>query len=472
MEQRIKRDVNLLNLVSDFETRYDQGTLEYLDEKTINQLVDYYEREQLFDKAMEVADLALEQFQYRAEYLILKARLLYLEGDLKNSLKMLEKAALMAPGEKEVLTLKIKIYCQKKDFNKAKVVLDELRSVCYGEDMIDLYIAEAIIFECERNFEMMYVCLKKALRLDHSNQEALEKFWRAVESSKNHDDSIAFHKSLIDENPYNHVAWYNLGMSYSFNGSYKEAGDALEFAYIIQPDFEQAYTEHGELCLQNQWFTKALDIFTEVNNRFGPDSDHMVTMATCLIHLGRIEKAKQVLQKAMKLDPYNEEVYFNLGKCFEAKGNWYSAINAYLKALEIDNGAESFYHSIARAYVEVEDYNKATINYHKATQLGSDNPALWAEYACFLIRLGLYDEASQILDDAEDHTYGAELLYCRSITYFFMKMKKDGLDILAEALEEDFEKHTIIFSLAPELEIDKEINAMIKYYEREYKEFA
>ncbi|MBK8393435.1 MAG: tetratricopeptide repeat protein [Saprospiraceae bacterium] len=472
MEQRIKRDVNLINLVSDFETRIEQGTLEYLDEKSINQLIDFYEREMQYDKAMEVVDLAIDQFQYRAEYLIAKAKLLFIESHLNESLEYIEKAELMAPGEREIICLKIKIYSHKKEFNKAKNLLEELRNSSYGEDMIDLYVAEATIYESEKNFDMMYIALKKALKINPSSREALEKFWRAVEASKNYADSIAFHKSLIDENPYNHIAWFNLGMSYNYDWKYEKAIDALEFAFIIQPNFEAAYTECGELCLQIGDVEKALDIFTEANQKFGPDSELMVTCASCHLKLGQVEKAKNILQKAMKIDPYNEEIYFYLGQCFEAKQNWYSAINAYFKAIELDSNRDEYYMALAKAYVAVEDYSKATINFNKATQLGSDNPTYWSDYVCFIIRLGLYEEANQILDEAEEFTFGAELLYCRAITYFFLKMKKDGLDILAEALEEDFEKHSIIYSLAPELEIDKDINAMIKYYEREFKEFA
>ncbi|HOY12739.1 MAG TPA: hypothetical protein PLY70_06340 [Saprospiraceae bacterium] len=285
MEQRIKRDVNLINLVSDFETRIEQGTLEYLDEKSINQLIDFYEREMQFDKAMEVVDLAIDQFQYRAEYLIAKAKLLFIESHLNESLEYIEKAELMAPGEREIICLKIKIYSQKKEFNRAKNLLEELRNSSYGEDMIDLYVAEATIYESEKNFDMMYFSLKKALKIDPSSREALEKFWRAVEASKNYADSIAFHKGLIDENPYNHIAWFNLGMSYNYDWKYEKAIDALEFAFIIQPNFEAAYTECGELCLQIGNVEKALDVFTEANQKFGPDSELMVTCASCHLKL-------------------------------------------------------------------------------------------------------------------------------------------------------------------------------------------
>jgi hypothetical protein len=81
--------------------------------------------------------------------------------------------------------------------------------------------------------------------------------------------------------------------------------------------------------------------------------------------------------------------------------------------------------------------------------------------------LGLYKEALQIVNEAEEYTYGADLLYCKAAALFFLKKKKPGLKVLEEALLEEFKTHHILFSLAPELEVDKEIAAMISYYEKE-----
>ena len=76
MENKIKRDSALINLVSDFESKFDQGEVGYLDEKVYLQLLEYYEDEYLFEKALEVADFAIEQYKYRSEFYIIKSRLL------------------------------------------------------------------------------------------------------------------------------------------------------------------------------------------------------------------------------------------------------------------------------------------------------------------------------------------------------------------------------------------------------------
>jgi tetratricopeptide (TPR) repeat protein len=190
----------------------------------------------------------------------------------------------------------------------------------------------------------------------------------------------------------------------------------------------------------------------------------MINIATCNLKLNKIVEAKITLLKALKLDSHNDEIYFLLGECFAKNENWYSAINAYLKAINIDGEREEFYLALAKAYVQVEEYNKATVNFSRACKICNEDATYWKEYASFIIKLGLYKEALLILDEAEDHTFGAELLYCRAITMFFMKDKKAGLDILAEALCEDFSQSHIIYELAPEFEIDQEINSMIKYY--------
>lgn len=470
MEHRTRRDLTLRNLITDFEHRYDQGILEFMDEKTLNQLIDHYEKEANFDKAIEVVDIALEQFKYRSEFYIAKARLLINDNQVDRGIEWLESAELIAPYEREIVILKIKAYSVKKQFDRAEQLISDIKGFAVKDDLVDILIAESYYFEHLRDYHGMYAVLKDCLRIDYTNSEALDRFVLAVELSKNFKDSISFNAALIDADPYNHLAWYNIGLSYYGVWEYEKAIEALEYSFIIDPNFEQGYMECAEVCLQEKLYQKALEIYKDVDERFGPDQDVMINIATCYMKLDQVLDAKIVLLKALKMDAHNDEIYFLLGECFALNNNWYSAINAYLKAIEIDSEREEYYLALAKSYVSVEEYNKATINFNRACQICNEESLYWKEYACFIIKMGLYKEALLILDEAEDNTFGPDLLYCRAITLFFMKKKKQGLKILIEALQEDFSQHRIIFELAPELEIDQEINAMIKYYGIEAEE--
>lgn len=469
MEHRTRRNLKLLNLITDFEYKFDQGILEYMDEKTLNQLIDYYEGEMNYDKAIEVVNIALEQYKYRSDFYIIKARILINDNKLEQGLEFLNKAEIIAPYEREISILKVKVNAMRKEFATAEKLLQDLKSFAMKDDYIDILLAESYYYEAKKDYVSMYESLKKCLQLDYSNKEALDRFLISVELSKNFKDSIAFNNSLIDIQPYNHMAWYNLGLSYYGIWEYDLAADALEYSFIIEPNFEEGYLECAEICIQQNKLDKALSIYLEAAEKFGPNQDILINMATCYLKLDKVVEAKIILLKSLRLDNHNDEVYYLLAECFSKNNNWYSAINAYLKAIDLDSEREEYYLGLAKSYVKVEEYNKATINFNRACRLCNEDPAYWKEYASFIIKMGLYEEAIIILDEAEDYTFGAELLYCRAIAMFFLKKKKAGLDILAEALSEDPSMNHIIFELAPEFEIDQEINSMIKYYCLEYE---
>lgn len=464
MENKIKRDSALINLVSEFECKFEQGEVGYVDEKVFLQLLEYYEDEYLFDKALEVVDYAIAQYKYRSEFYIIKARLLLSKTKVKDCLALLEIAENIAPFEREISIIRARAHAINKDFTAAHNILDDLKLGATKSDSVDILIAESFIYEHMKDYNAMYDALSNAVLIDTKNEEAMERIWISAELSRRYEDSVQLHLTIIDKDPYNYQAWYNLGHGYNCIWEYEKAIDALEYSFIINPEFESGYLDCADTCLQIRNYEKALEIYIEANNKFGPNNELMVNIAHCYIYLNRIGIAKQWLLKAIKLDGYNDEAYFLLGECYSRDQVWYNAINAYHKAIELENRREEYYLGLAKAYLAVEDYNKATVNFQMATQTGPEDTLYWKEYICFLIKMGLHDEAIQVLDEAEDHTYGPDLLYCRAVTEYFLKNKVDCLELLEEALMEDYDQHTLIFEIAPELKLDKEINSMIKYF--------
>jgi len=434
MENKIKRDSALINLVSDFENKFDLGEVGYLDEKVYLQLLEYYEDEYLFEKALEVVDFAIEQYKYRSEFYIIKSRILLNSNKINDCLVALEIAESIAPFEREISIIKARALAIKKQFAEAHEILEDLRIGATKSDAVDILIAESFIYEHMKDYSAMYEALANAVTIDSKNEEAMERVWISAELSRRYDDSVELHKYIIEKDPYNYQAWYNLGHGYNCIWEYEKAIDALEYSFIINPDFESGYLDCADTCLQIKDFERALEIYIEANSRFGPNNELMVNIAHCYISLNRIGIAKQWLLKAIKLDGYNDEAFFLLGECYAKDLVWYNAINAYHKAIDLENRREEYYLGLAKAYLAVEDYNKATINFQMATQTGPEETLYWREYICFLIKLGLYDEALQVLDEAEDHTYGADLIYCRAITAYLLKDKEECMELLEEAL--------------------------------------
>jgi tetratricopeptide (TPR) repeat protein len=345
--------------------------------------------------------------------------------------------------------------------------LEQIKIKSLKSEITDILICESYIYEAMKDYEMMYEVLKESLHIDPKNEEALERMMVCTELSRKYEESVFFLEELLNIEPYSYLAWFNLGHSYLYLGDYEKAYEAMEFSYLVNEDFENGYLDCADICTLRKEYAKAYKIYKKVNEKFGPDSEYFTHMATCKFNLGELSKARYLLSKAIKLDQYNDEAYYLLGECFRNEQKWYSAINAFHKAIELEDDCDLYYFKLAKSYVQVEDYTKATYNFNKATKIGHEQSEYWAEYVMFLMKLGLFQEGLAILDEAEEYTFGADLLYCRALTYYHIGNKKEAIDIFEEALLEDYNLHSKFLKITPEIEFDNRITSMILFYKDE-----
>jgi len=464
MEHRIKRDEYLLNLITDFENNLSVGAQSYFSEKAFSAIIAYYESESMLVNALEVIDLAHTQFPYRAEYLIAKSRVLLNMNKAKKALKVIKAAKKISPFEFDILILEAKALTSLKEFDQASGILEDLKTTCSESDKIEILLVEAKMKELSKQFAEMYNCLSEAIILDPTQEELYEELWLAVELSKNFHQCIDLHLRIIDEKPYSYLAWNNLGHAYSYIGEYEKAIDAFEYTFIINKNFESGYMDAADLCIQINDHERALKFLLEAIELMDHDSDILLLIASCYINIKEYRKAKYYLFKAIKLEPYSDEIYFNLGLCYSQEKDWLNAIQSFHKAISLEDSIEDYYTHIGRAYYELGSFDKAGQFLSKATTIAPEESAYWSEYAGFLIKQGELNAALTILEEAEEFTFGADLLFCQGVAYLKLGYHKQAFNLFEEALEEDPSQYKLIYNIDPELMLNESLNAMISYY--------
>ncbi len=465
MQNRTRRDHKLIHLVSEYEAMSETGNLTYLDEKTYVQLITYYEGEFLIDKALEVVHMAMEQFQYRAEFYITKAKLLLRAKRKSEALETLAEAAIISPSENEITILRARCI----GGSEGLKMIENIKRYAGRSERCEILFCEAVIYEDSKQYKKMFAALKSLLLLNPTYLEALEKLFICVDLTKSYEQSIAFHNQLLEINPYNFLAWYNLGHAYACSGEYEQAINAMEYSLIVNQDFELAYLECADTCIQVKNYVKALSIYEEANNHFGPDSEILLQMAICNLNLDNLLSAKANLFSALRLDAYSDEVYYYLGLCYLKEKAPHSAKSAFKKAVKLESGKEEYYEGLAMAHIQLGENAKAAVFYGTATEIAPEQERLWYQFTSLLVKLGRIDEALDALDIAEEEAWGPELLYCRAVCLSLVGRKKEALEILDEALIDNFSMHDKLFDLDPSLKFDKDILSIINYYEGEAK---
>jgi len=463
MKYNSNHDHALYLLVSEYEARSQEGILSFLTDQDFSKLITYYEREFLFEKALEVIEHALKHYGFSADFHIKKAELLLATKNSEQAMSTLDTAEIFAPAEIEVQLLRAKILCATGEYSKAISLIESIKPTAYDKDLSDIFLCEAQIYECLKEYDEMFDCLKRSLEYDIENEDALERIWVCTEMTKRYNESIEIHQDLLNKNPYSYLAWYNLGHAYSCKGKYREAIEAYEFSFIINDEFELGYRECAEICCQIEEYNKGLKYYQEVLDCFGPDSDLLANIGECYFQLNSFTEAKQYFRKASKLDPYNDEVHFYLGLCHAREDRWLSAINSYFRAIEIEDRREEYFDNLAKAFSNIGEFAKAHYYFLKATEIGPEQSEIWIDHVTFLLKIGETDKALEVIEEAGYNAVGSELNYCKTACLFASGRKTESFNLLKDSLEEDYDNHKVLFKILPEMKDDEKVMQLIHY---------
>ena len=463
-----RNDPTLNLLVAEFEALADEGVAVFLEEKAYMQLIEYYGSEEIFDRALEVIDHALKHYPFSSDFFLKKASLLLNMHEEEEALNVLEQANIIAPKQADISLLKAEIYISLDQQPIAEEILNELRPYANREVMGDIHYVEALIYESREEYERMFYSLKAALLENHKHKDALERLWLCVEFSKEYEKSVKLHQEILDEDPYSHLAWYNLGHAQSYLGNYEEAIEAYEYAFIIDPKFEFAYRDCAELCFELKKYRKALQCYLEAIEQFEADGDLLLNIGECYRHLLKYKTARNFYQKAIELDPLNDEVFFHIGQCYAKEESWNKAIRYYKKAISIENTREEYHHALAEVYTYCKDWTKADRHFQKAISIAPDESLYWISYSQFLITTEQKERALNLLEEAEGYALSSEITYCRIACLFLSGRRKEASYWLGEALEEDFEEHPILFKFNSNLAYDPDVLRLLnEHYGKE-----
>jgi tetratricopeptide (TPR) repeat protein len=451
-------------LIEQYQTKAERGEVPYWEQESFLMLIDYFDDQVQIDKALEVTEAAIEQHQYSAALYIRKAQLLIEKDKFESATVALERATLFEPSNIEIYLTKCDLYMRQNDPQEALDILAEAHYLADGEDLADLYILEATIYEIQDNYKKSIQCLKKALKKDPKNTLALNRLWIALDMEGNHKEAIDWHLDFVDEYPYSYWAWYNLGLAYNAVGLLEKATESFDYAIVINDQFEPAYHDYIVNLLQLEEYEVALRYLSEYQTFFEPDAEIWYRLGLCYESLQKYSQARDFYYKALEINALNGEVYYHIGNCFVEEQQLDKAIEAYLQACNSNKKNAEFRLTLADTYDANGNSEAAAEYYQQAIELSPEDTLVWIHYIEFLIDEESYEMALELLQEARKHTEDLLLDCVHAAILLESGSRKEGFVILGNILAEDAGMSEQLFEIAPLLEGDEELQQFIKSY--------
>ncbi len=167
--------------------------------------------------------------------------------------------------------------------------------------------------------------------------------------------------------------------------------------------------------------------------------------------LGNYERAVEIYHEALKKDPQNDAVYFELSKVYVMYGNYEQSLEYAVKAVELDPGNAFYQILLADIHILRDDVQKARSIYEHLTASEPDNVAFQEKLLSVYIYNDDYDKAILLINHIEQI---AGFSQTRSVKKLQILLELDRFDEAigeAEKMIGYFPEETIFYELLGEL---------------------
>jgi tetratricopeptide (TPR) repeat protein len=422
-----------------------------MDEEAFERVIEYFFQNSNEEQAMLACDIARTYYPFSSTVLLLRAEILTQAQKYGQALKILDELDQYDQHNLDAVLLRSDILLGQLKYDQAAQLLESESEHFESKDKVEVLLELADVYdECEE-FEAVFDTLKRVIMIDRRNEEALQKICFWAEFNERLEESINLHIALTDEDPFNALAWFNLGSAHQGLKLYEKAIDAYEFCVAIDETFEFAYRNMADAYMRLKWYEKALEVLEKHLEIAKAEDVIFEAMGYCWEKQKDFQKARHYYRQASNLSPQDDGIFFKIGETYAREKQWEKAVKSYSVALHLNKENAAYCMAIGNCLMELNVKNEALVCYLNAVRLKPGNKTTWVALIRGLYIAGYFEEAITQLSIARDHCgdkpdfyyYGAAIL-------IEMGKSKEGLQQLEQGLREAPSRVKIFTELNPE----------------------
>ncbi len=287
-----------------------------LDEEEFERVIEYYFQNSNEEQAMTACDIASTYYPFSASILLLKAEILTQAQKYGQALRALDEMEQFDLNNLDAVLLRSDILMSQFRHSQAAQWLESQAESFRGKEKMEILLELSDVYDESEDFDAVFDTLKKVIKIDRRNEEALQKICFWAEFTGRLEESVTIHTQLTDEDPYNALAWFNLGAAYQGLKMYEKGIDAYEFCVAIDEKFEFAYRNMADAFMRLKYYEKALEVLEKHIEIAKPEDVIFEAMGYCWEKRKDFTRARQYYRQASQLSPQDDGIFYKIGETY------------------------------------------------------------------------------------------------------------------------------------------------------------
>lgn len=391
----------------------------FIEEDGFERVIEYYEDKEQFTLALEACEFAISQYPYSATLLFLKANALIVLRKYTEALFVLEQAELLDSTDTTLYILKTDVYLALDKQQKAAEVLEAAIENFSGDEKLDLLFELADVYDDYENFEKVFDCFAEILKLDPNNEEALYKICFWTDFTGRNEESIKIHQRIIEDYPFNELAWFNLGAAYQGIKLHEKSIDAYKYAVAINEKFDYAYRNMGDAYIRLRKYKDAIEELEKVLELARPESVIYEAIGHCYDKLNNFSQARFNFKKASHLNAEDSQLYYKIACTYMNEAAWQSAIKQLQIATRVHRMQPDYNLALGQCYMQLNNIDEAITYFGNVVRVRPKNINGWMELLKCMFVAGMYEEGKDYADFALEQTEEKPIFFFYKSMFLF-----------------------------------------------------
>ena len=439
----------------------------FLEEESFEKIIDYFDDKDEIGRALEAVELGVGQFPYSASLMVKIADLLIATRKYNEALEILERAEILDSADIDIYILKTDVFLALDQHEKAVGLLEEAIHSFEGENRINLLFELADVYDDYEEFDKVFDCLVHILEYEPNNEEALYKICFWTDFTGRSEESIRLHQHIINEFPYNELAWFNLGAAYQGLKLFEKSIDAYKYALVINEKFDYAYRNMADAYIRLRKYRDAIESLEKVIELARPEDVIYEAIGHCYDRLKQYAQARFYYKKASHLNSDDSKLYYKIACTYINEMSLNKAVQYLESAMRIHRMQPEYNLAMGECLMELGNIKDAIIHFSNVVKAKPRGIGGWEALIRCLYKEDFLDEAIEQVDNAQQVAGDKPLfLFYKSAVLFAMGKSKEALLLLQNAMERAPRLLKKFIELNPIILQNQQVVDLIAYYKR------